>query len=235
MTVMKSLVLGLALAVIATGAFAAVGAAPADNTLTPAESAGGWKLLFDGKSTAGWKGFKTPEADAGWKVADGVIGPTPKLSKDIITKENFENFELVLDWKISPMGNSGVMYHVIPVGDETYQSGPEYQLLDNAHGEQPVERASSLYYLYAPSADMTKPVGEWNHARIVVDHGKVQHWLNGTKVVEYDLNSADFKARVAASKFKQWPQFASGKTGAIALQMHGNPVWFKNIKIKVLK
>lgn len=228
---MKALAFGLCLAVLATSAFAA----DAPNTLTPAEKAGGWKLLFDGKTTAGWKGFKTDAPDAGWKVADGAIGPTPKISKDIITKENFENFELAFDWKISPKGNSGVMFHVIPVGDETYESGPEYQVLDNAHGEPPIERASALYALYPPSMDMTKPVGEWNHGKIVVDHGKVQHWLNGMKVVEYDMNSADFKARVANSKFKQWPQFASAKSGAIALQMHGNPVWFQNIKIKVLK
>jgi hypothetical protein len=230
---MKALAIGLAVASLALAA--AAPAFAADNQLTPAEKAGGWKLLFDGKTTAGWKGFKTPEPDSGWTVADGAIGPTPKLSKDIITKENFENFELEFDWKISAMGNSGVIYHVIPVGDETYESGPEYQLLDNAHGEKPPERASALYALYPPSMDMTKPVGEWNHGRIIVDHGKAQHWLNGMMVVEYDLNSADFKARVAASKFKQWPQFASGKSGAVALQMHGNPVWFKNIKIKVLK
>jgi hypothetical protein len=223
--------LGFCLAVLATSAFAA----EAPNTLTSAEKAGGWKLLFDGKTTAGWKGFKTDEPDAGWKVADGTLGPTKGISKDIVTKENFENFDLTFDWKISPMGNSGVMYHVIPVGDETYESGPEYQLLDNAHGEQPVEQASAAYYLFAPSMDMTKPVGQWNHGRIVVDHGKVQHWLNGMKVVEYDLNSNAFKARVAATKFKRWPQFATGKSGAIALQMHGDPVWFENIKIKVLK
>jgi len=228
---MKALAVGFALALLATGAFAA----EAPNTLTPAEKAGGWRLLFDGKTTNGWKGFKTDAPDSGWTVKDGTLGPTRGVSKDIVTKENFENFELTFDWKISPMGNSGVMYHVIPVGDETYQSGPEYQLLDNAHGEQPLEQAASAYYLFAPSKDMTKPVGEWNHGRIVVDHGKVQHWLNGVKVVEYDLNSEAFKARVAATKFKRWPQFATGKTGAIALQMHGDPVWFENIKIKVLK
>jgi len=229
---MKSLVLGLALAVLATGAFAQ--GAP-DNTLTPAEKAAGWKLLFDGKSTAGWRGFKTPAPDAGWKVTDGALGPDPKTSKDLVSKADFENFELTFDWKISPKGNSGVMYHVIPKGDETYESGPEYQILDNAHGEPPLQRAASLFALYAPTKDMTKPVGQFNHARLVVDHGKAQHWLNGVKVVEYDLNSADFKARVAASKFKQWPQFATGRTGAIALQNHGDGVWFKNIKIKVLK
>jgi hypothetical protein len=228
---MKALVLGLAAALV----MAAAPAFAADNELTPAEKAGGWKLLFDGKTTAGWKGFKTAAPDAGWKVADGVIGPTPKLSKDIVTKADYENFELTFDWKISPKGNSGVMIHVIPVGEETYNSGPEYQILDNAHGEAPPQQAGSLFALVAPSKDMTKPVGEFNHGKIVVDHGKVQHWLNGEKVVDYDMNSADFKARVANSKFRQWPQFATGKTGAIALQMHGDPVWFKNIKIKVLK
>jgi hypothetical protein len=227
----SKLVLGFALAVLATGAFAA----EPPNTLSPAEKADGWKLLFDGKTTAGWKGFKTAAPDAGWKVMDGAIGPTKGVSKDIVTKANYENFELTFDWKISPKGNSGVMFHVIPVGDETYESGPEYQLLDNAHGEPPLQQAGSLFALYAPSMDMTKPVGEWNHGKIVVDHGKVQHWLNGVKVVEYDLNSDAFKARVAATKFKRWPQFATGKSGAIALQMHGNPVWFQNIKIKVLK
>ncbi|MGZ3403485.1 MAG: 3-keto-disaccharide hydrolase [Phenylobacterium sp.] len=230
---MNVIALGLAVASLALAAAAPVFAA--DNELTPAEKAAGWKLLFDGKTTAGWKGFKTAAPDAGWKVADGAIGPTKKISKDIITKENFENFDLTFDWKISPKGNSGVMFHVIPVGDETYESGPEYQILDNAHGEPPLQQAGSLFALYAPSMDMTKPVGQWNHGRIVVDHGKVQHWMNGMKIVEYDINSADFKARVAGSKFKQWPQFATGKTGAIALQMHGDPVWFQNIKIKVLK
>lgn len=230
---MKSLVLGLAVAVLASGAFAAP--APAPNTLTAAEKAAGWKLLFDGKSTAGWKGFKTAAPDAGWHVTDGAIGPDPKTSKDLVSKENFENFELSFEWKISPKGNSGVMFHVIPVGDETYESGPEYQILDNAHGEPPLQRAGSLFALYAPLMDMTKPVGQFNQARIVVDHGHVQHWMNGMKVVEYEIGSRDFKARVAASKFRQWPQFATAKTGAIALQNHGDAVWFRNIKIRVLK
>jgi hypothetical protein len=229
---MKALALGLAVAVLA---MAAAPALAADNTLTRAERAAGWKLLFDGKSTAGWKGFKTAAPDAGWTVKDGVIGPDPNTSKDLVSKADYENFELDFDWKISPKGNSGVMIHVIPVGEETYESGPEYQILDNAHGEAPPQQAGSLFALYAPSMDMTKPVGQFNHGRIIVDHGKVQHWLNGMKVVEYDMNSADFKARVAASKFKRWPQFATGKTGAIALQNHGDAVWFKNIKIKALK
>jgi hypothetical protein len=225
----------LGLAVVSLALAAALPAFAADNELTPAEKAAGFKLLFDGSTTAGWKGFKTPAPDAGWKVRDGALTPDAKKSTDLLTKGTYENFEFDFDWKISPKGNSGVIYHVIPVGDETYESGPEYQILDNAHGEKPPQQAASLFALYPPSKDMTKPVGQFNHARLIVDHGRVQHWLNGVMVTEYDLNSADFKARVAASKFKQWPQFATGKSGAIALQCHGNDVAFKNLKIKVLK
>jgi hypothetical protein len=230
---MRALAFGLCLALLA-GAVAAQPPA-ADNTLTKAEKAAGWTLLFDGKTTKGWRGFKTPAPDAGWTVKDGALSPEPKTSKDLVTKGDYANFDLTFDWKISPKGNSGVIYHIVDIGDETYQSGPEYQVLDNARGERPLERASSLYALYAPSQDLPKTVGEFNHGRIVVDHGKVQHWLNGVKVVETDMNSAEFKARVAGSKFKAWPQFAVSKTGAIALQCHGDDVAFKNIKIKVLK
>jgi len=226
---MKRLVIGIAIALAAYGA-----AMAAPNELTPTEKAAGWKLLYDGKSLAGWRAFKAPAPDKGW-TADGALSPDPKTSKDIITKDKFENFELSWQWKISPKGNSGVMFHVLEVGDETYESGPEYQMLDNAHGEPPPQRAASLFALYAPSQDVPKPVGEWNDARLVVDHGKVQHWLNGVKVVEYEIGSPDFKARVDHSKFRQWPQFATGKTGYIALQNHGDAVWFRDIKIKVLK
>jgi hypothetical protein len=228
--VIRTFALVLAMSVLATAAFAA------DNTLTPAEKKAGWKLLFDGKTTAGWRGFKAPAPDAGWTAKGGQLSPDPKTSKDIITKDAYANFELTFEWKISPKGNSGVMFHVIEQGDETYQSGPEYQIVDNVgRGEPPLEQAAALYALYPPSMDMTKPVGEFNQSRLVVDHGKVQHWLNGMKVTEYDLASADFKAREAASKFKAWPQFASSPTGHIALQNHGDAVWYRNLKIRVLK
>jgi hypothetical protein len=229
---MKALVVALALCAAAP---AAAMAAQAPNTLTAAEKAAGWRLLFDGKSLAGWRGFKAAAPDPGWTVKDGALTPDPKTSKDIISKDEFANFELDFDWKISPKGNSGVMFHVIEQGDETYESGPEYQVLDNSRGERPLEQAGSLYALYAPSMDMTKPVGQFNTARIIVDHGHVQHWLNGMMVVEYDMGSADFRQRVAGSKFKAWPQFASAPKGHIALQNHGNAVAFRNIKIKVLK
>ena len=230
MTPMKTLALGLFFAVLATGACAH--AKP--NTLTAAEKSAGWKLLFDGKSTAGWRGFRQAEPGPGWKVADGVLSPEPKVAHDLVTKTNYENFDLTFDWRISPKGNSGVMFHVIEVGDETYESGPEYQLLDNARGEPPLERAGGLFALVAPTMDMTKPVGEFNHGRILVNHGRVQHWLNGMLVAEYEIGSPDFNARVAASKFKRWPQFATGKTGAIVLQCHGDDVAFQNIKVRIL-
>jgi hypothetical protein len=226
---MKALALGLAIAMLSTAAMAA------DNTLTAAEKKAGWTLLFDGKTTAGWRGFKTPEPDAGWTAKDGALSPDPKLSQDIMTKATFGSFELAFDWRISPKGNSGVMFHVTETGEQTYQSGPEYQIVDNARGEPEVDHAGGLYALYAPGKDVTKPVGEFNHSRLVLNHGKGEHWLNGVKVAEYDMTSPEFKARVAASKFKAWPQFAASPTGHIALQNHGDAVAFRNLKIRPLK
>jgi hypothetical protein len=226
---MKQLMLGLTLAAFATGALAA------DNTLTRAEKKAGWTLLFDGKTTDGWRAFKQTEIGPGWKVENGVLFPDPKVAKDIVTKGDYANFELSFEWRISKGGNSGVMFHVIPEGSETYESGPEYQILDNSRGVQPREQAGSLYALVAPSMDMTRPVGEFNQARLIVDRGKVQHWLNGMEVARYEIGSPEFKALVAASKFRRWPVFATGTTGGIALQNHGNDVAFRNIKIRVLK
>ena len=228
---MKALTLGLAMAVAIFGGAAAA----AENTLSADEQAAGWRLLFDGRSLDGWRGFKSAEPDAGWHVTDGALGPDPKTSRDIITKDQFGDFELVFDWKVGPKGNSGVMFHVTEDGAQTYQSGPEYQLVDNARGEPAVERAGALYALYAPTTDATRPVGTFNHSRLVLKDGKGEHWLNGVKVAEYDLNSADFKAKVAASKFKAWPQFAAARSGHIAIQNHGDPVFFRNIKIRELK
>jgi len=228
---MKSVAIGACLILLASGGVAM--AQP--NTLTAAEKAAGWKLLFDGKTTAGWRGFKAPAPDPGWHVTDGALSPDPKTSKDIMTKDQFGSFELAFDWKISPKGNSGVMFHVTEAGDETYQSGPEYQVLDNARGEPPAERAGALYGLYAPAVDIPKPVGEFNRSRLVVSGNKVEHWLNGTKVVEYELGSAELKARIAATKFDAWPQFAASPAGHIALQNHGDEVAYRNIKIRPIK
>lgn len=226
---MKSLVLGLALAVFGTGAVAA------DNSLTRAEKKAGWALLFDGKTTSGWRAFKQTEIGPGWKVEKGILFPDPKVARDIVTKADYANFELTFDWRISKGGNSGVMFHVIPAGDAPYESGPEYQILDNSRGEPPKEQAGGLFALVAPSMDMTRPVGQFNQARLIVTQGKVQHWLNGMEVARYEIGSPQFKALVAASKFQRWPIFATGATGGIALQNHGDDVAFRNIKIRVLK
>lgn len=207
----------------------------ADNALTAAEKAAGWQLLYDGQSTDGWRGFKAPAPDAGWTGKDGVLSPDPKISKDIMTKATFGDFELAFDWKIGPKGNSGVMYYVTEDGTQTYQSGPEYQVLDNSRGEPPLERAGGLFGLYAPTRDVTRPVGEFNASRLILKGGKAEHWLNGVKVAEYDLNSDAFKANVAGTKFKAWPQFGVARSGHIALQNHGDPVYFRNIKIRPLK
>jgi hypothetical protein len=168
-------------------------------------------------------------------VEDGaLVCADPKATSDLITTGKYANFDLSFEWRIAPKGNSGVYYHVLEEGEHGYESGPEYQLLDNAHGEPPKEQAGSLFGLYAPSKDVTKPVGQFNTSRIVVDHGHVQHWLNGMKIVEYELNSADFKAQVAGKKFAGWPLFATAPTGYIALQDHGAVVAFRDIKIRPL-
>ena len=153
----------------------------ADNQLSRAERKAGWILLFDGKTTEGWRGFKQAGADLGWRVEDGLLSPDPKAAKDLVTRAEFADFELTFDWRISPGGNSGVMFHVTEAGKRTYESGPEYQILDNARGEPPLEQAGALYALYPPSRDVTRPVGQFNQARLVVDRGKVQHWLNGVR------------------------------------------------------
>lgn len=223
------------LTVLLAAGLLATAAQAAENTLTAKEKAAGWVLLFDGKTTQGWRSYKKTEVGSQWQVIKGVLTLTASGGGDLVTDKNYENFELAFDWRISKMGNSGVMYHVSEDGgDHPYLTGPEYQLLDNAHGEPPKEQAGALFGLYEPSKDVTKPAGQFNHSVLKVDHGHVEHWMNGVKIVEYTLNSDDFKARVAGTKFEKWPDFAKHETGLIALQDHGDPVAFRNIKIHVL-
>jgi len=157
---------------------------------------------------------------------------------DIITKAEFTDFEFSFDWQLAPAppaGNSGVMFYVIEQGDATYFSGPEYQVLDNAthpDGKNPLTSAGSCYALYAPSRDASRPIGEWNTSKILINKGKVEHWLNGEKVVQYDMNSDEWKAKVAGSKFKEWPEFGLARKGHLALQQHGAKIAYKNLKIR---
>ena len=184
------------------------------NTLTAAEKAAGWRLLFDGKTTAGWRAFKKT-----------------------VTLDEFADFELTFDWKISPAGNSGVFGRVTEDSTSVWHSATEYQILDNkghADGKKPETSAASAYALYAPTKDMTKTPGEWNLGKIVMKGTHVQHWLNGVKVVEIDTASPGFAALVEKSKFKPYPQFAKPARGHIALQDHGDKVSYRNIKIRPL-
>jgi hypothetical protein len=213
---------------------------PAQNTLTDKEKAGGWKLLFDGKSTKGWHKYKGKEIGDRWKVVDGTLALKHKDGKeggDIVTDDAFDSFELSIEWKVTPGANSGIMYRVEESEDSPGFTGPEYQILDNAKhpdGRKQETSAASCYALYAPTEDATKPVGEWNLARIVVKGDHVEHWLNGKKVVAYEFGNDDWNQRVAASKFKEWKKFGAIKKGAIDLQDHGDDVAYRNIKIRAL-
>jgi hypothetical protein len=209
------------------------------NTLTTAEQAEGWKLLFNGTDLAGWKGYKKDAPGATWVVEDGALALTAGGAGDIMTAEQFGPFELKLDWKISPKGNSGVIYLIREIADQpnTYNSGPEMQVLDNdghADGKIPSHRAGALYDLETPPDGAVKPVGEWNEARILFTGSKIEHWLNGVKVSESSYGDDAWRAKVAASKFKQWPPFGTFPSGHIALQDHGDKVWYRNIRIRAL-
>ncbi len=211
------------------------------NTLSEKEKADGWKLLFDGKSTAGWHAFRGKEVGDKWKVIDGALVFKPKDGKrggDIVTDDEFGDFELAFEWKVTPGANSGVMYRVSEAESAPFFTGPEYQILDNQRhpdGRSKLTSAASCYALYAPSMDATRPVGEWNQGKIVVSGNKVEHWLNGKKVVSYAFESEDWSDRVAKSKFKEWKKFGTMKKGKIDLQDHGDEVAYRNIKIKPLK
>jgi hypothetical protein len=206
------------------------------NTLTAAEKSDGWRLLFDGQTVKGWRGFRSDPPPAGWKAMDGAL-VRDGGGGDIMTVEQFGDFELRLDWKIAKGGNSGIMFRVTQDGASTYETGPELQVLDNAghkDGGNSMTSAGSNYALHAPVRDVTRPVGEWNEVRLVVNGAHVEHWMNGVKLLEYELWSPDWTARVTASKFAKMPHYGRAKRGHIALQDHGDPVWYRNIKIRPL-
>jgi Domain of Unknown Function (DUF1080) len=244
-TTSRTRIISIGSCLIALSAFAlvarsrAANATPA-NTLTEQEQKDGWKLLFDGKSANGWRAYKGEKMPDKWKVVDGVLildAAAEGSGGDIVTLDEYDNFDLVADWKISPGGNSGIMYHVLETEEYPWRTGPEYQLLDNAghaDGRKAITSAASCYGLYAPSKDVTKPVGEWNHTRILVNGPHVEHWLNGEKVAEYEIGSDDWQKRVQASKFGRMPNFAKASKGHIDLQDHGDRVEFRNIKIRPL-
>ncbi len=207
------------------------------NTLTDAEKAAGFKLLFDGKTTAGWRGYKKDAIPDGWKVVEGSLTRVGG-GGDIISEEQFGSFEFLVDWRVAPGGNSGIMYHVQESEKASYMTGPEYQVLDNERhpdGKSKMTSAGSCYALYPPTKDVCKPAGEWNQTKIIIKGSQVEHWLNGTKVVEYEKGGEEWNKKIAESKFKQWAQFGKPKHGHICLQDHGDKVEYRNIKIRVLE
>lgn len=210
-----------------------------DNTLTEKEKKEGWTLLFDGTTMNGWKAYKNKESD-GWDVKNGELYCKEEgVSKraDLLTSNKYENYELQIDWKIAPKKNSGIIYMVTEENGASYESGPEYQLIDDIGypGKLSDKQLSgSNYDMHAPSAKMAKPAGEFNHTRIVINKGHVEHWLNGTKVVDYQLWTPEWEQIKANSKWKNVKTYGMSKTGHIALQDHGGGVAFKNIKLKPL-
>jgi len=199
----------------------------------PAEEEGFVPLLGeDARKT--WVGYDKQEWPEGWQLADGVLHRSGS-GGDLMTVRKYGDFDLRFEWKIAPGGNSGIMYRVSQEEEPAYYTGPEYQILDNAahkDGKNPLTSCGSLYALYAPSKDAAKPAGEWNESRIVLKGIRVEHHLNGQKIVDAELGSDNWNKRVAASKFSQWKKFGKNKCGHLVLQDHGDDVWYRNLRIK---
>ena len=202
----------------------------------------GWQTLFDGKTTTGWHSYGKEKAGTGWIAGDGVLhfDPSKKDGGDLVSDESFANFDLQLDWKISPAGNSGIIFYVhdeYPKYQYVWLTGPEMQIIDNdghEDGKYPKHRAGDLYDLISALPESAKPVGEWNQAEIIANNGKLDLYLNKVHVVSTTMWDANWDKMVAGSKFHEMPDFAKYHEGHIALQDHGGAVWFKNIRIKRL-
>jgi hypothetical protein len=200
------------------------------------ERAAGWRLLFDGRTTAGWRGFRLDSMPGGWQAVDGALTRVGR-GGDIITREAFRNFELALEWKVAPGGNSGIFYRASEDAEAIYWTAPEMQVLDDAthaDGQSRLTAAGANYGLDPAPAGVVRPAGEWNQVRLVVNGAHVEHWLNGTKVVEYELGSPAWEAKVQASKFGPHPHYGRNAEGYLGLQDHGDLVAYRNIKIRVL-
>lgn len=216
----------------------------APNTLTDDEQAEGWQLLFDGESLAHWRGFKQGEMpETGWEAVGGCLvrlsGEGSGEGGDIITREQYDDFELTLEWRVpsGEPGNSGIFFNVTEEADYVYETGPEMQILNDVvhpDGQNPLTSAGSNYALHAPAEGALLPPGMFNSVRIRVVGDRVEQWLNGVKMVDYELGSAEWRERVAASKFAEWP-YAEAERGHLALQDHGDMVWFRNIKVRPLE
>lgn len=224
------------LAVKLLAASTAMAQTAAMNTLTAEERAAGWQLLFDGRTTTGWRGYMSEAMPAGWQAESGALTRTDRAG-DIITTQKYRNFDLIFDFNVVRGGNSGIFYRAVEGPQFIYYAAPEYQVLDDAEhrdGRSELTSTGANYALHAAPRGVVKPAGEWNSGRIVVNGNHVEHWLNGQKIIEYELGSADWKDRVAKSKFNEFPEYGQAAEGHIGIQDHGSRVAFRNIKIRVL-
>lgn len=209
------------------------------NELGDAEKSEGWELLFNGTDTEGWHIYnQDPGTPTGWKVEEGIL-TNPNEDNDIVTDKSYKDFELVLEWRVQPESNSGVFFHVVETDEAEYlyETGPEYQLLDDKGLEGKLKDAQysgANYDMQAPGEAPVKNAGEWNQTRIRVKGPHVEHWLNGAKVVEYELWTDAWKKQVQNSKWKDYPLYGKAKEGLIGLQDHGGITSFRNIKIREL-
>lgn len=214
---------------------AAAASAAKLNTLTPEEAKAGWILLFDGKDAgAHLRGYRKTEMPKEWAVEDGTIVLRGK-GGDLVTKDEFADFEFVIDWKIAEGGNSGVMWRVTEDHTYPWETGLEMQVLDDTKhpdGKSRLTSAGACYALYPAPEGAVKPVGQWNTARILAVGPKITYELNGVKTAEFDMSSVEYKALVAGSKFAAMPDFGQRAKGHIALQDHGDVVAYRNIKIR---
>ena len=223
-----------------------VGGADGADGLSGAErrAAEGWVELFDGETLDGWRGFNRADAPRAWSVEDGALTFTPGTDDggDLMAEGVYGDFELELEWNVGACGNSGVFYAVEEGDglDAPWRTGLEMQVLDDAchpDGKYPSHRAGALYDLYVPLAEAARPAGDWNRARIVVRDGRIEHWLNGQQLVDAEMGTDDWRARIAASKFRDagaFPAYGTRQRGRIGVQDHGDPVAYRNIRIRAL-
>jgi hypothetical protein len=208
------------------------------NTLSDAERRAGWRLLFDGTNLNAWRAYRGDAVPAAWRIEDGVIRKVVPTD-DIVTRDQFGDFELTFDWKVATGGNAGVFYRATEEYDKVYWSATEYQLLDDPNhrdGQDPKTSAGAAYALYDAPRGAVKPAGEWNTARIVAKGAHVEHWLNGTKTAEYEAGSPDWEARVKGSKFASYTNYGRARRGVIALQGdHSGDLALRNIKIREIR
>jgi len=226
-------------AIVAVSLCASLLGCGADQQSANEQAGDAWVVLFDGTSLDAWKGYRRADVPSAWRIAEGTLHFAPDGQRgDLVTTAQFDNFELTLEWRISPGGNSGIMFRVSEDQERPYETGPEMQVLDNeghVDGGSPLTSAGANYALHAPTVDATNPVGSWNQVRLVVDGAHVEHWLNDQRVVEYELWSDEWKALVAESKFAEMPGYGLNHGGHIVLQDHGDPVWYRNIRIRALE